>query len=107
MFKQPRFMSLIRRRWFFAGLDTRHLNVYCLRTRFYLQIKTFFKINLLIEFTSQLSRLLKSMQLSNDNHFLTIFSDKNADLTKVFFIKSAKSVQKTFREWWAIPGSNQ
>ncbi|KJF79375.1 hypothetical protein UB36_21880, partial [Photobacterium damselae subsp. damselae] len=64
-------------------------------------------INLLIEFTSQLSRLLKSMQLSNDNHFLMIFSDKNADLTKVFFIKSAKSVQKTFREWWAIPGSNQ
>ena len=23
------------KRWFFAGLDTRHLNVYCLRTRFY------------------------------------------------------------------------
>ena len=33
-------------------------------------IKTFFKINLSIKFTSQLSRLLKSMQFSIENHFL-------------------------------------
>ena len=33
-------------------------------------IKTFFKINLSIKFTSQLSRLLKSMRFSIENHFL-------------------------------------
>ncbi len=34
MFKQPRFVSLIRGHWFFAGLDTRHLNVYCFENSF-------------------------------------------------------------------------
>ncbi len=105
MFKQPRFMSLIRRRWFFAGLDTRHLNVYCFENSFS-SFDENYKSIYSIEFTSQLSRLLKSIVFLS-NHFLTIFGDKNADLTKKFFIKSAKSVQKTFREWWAIPGSNQ
>ncbi len=39
MFKQPRFVSLLfdqesMKRWFFAGLDTRHLNVYCFENSF-------------------------------------------------------------------------
>ncbi len=36
MFKQPRFMSNLDQEghWFFAGLDTRHLNVYCFENSF-------------------------------------------------------------------------
>ncbi len=63
MFKQPRFVSPRSRkikRWFFAGLDTRHLNVYCFENSFS-SFDENYKSIYSIEFTSQLSRLLKSI----------------------------------------------
>ena len=93
-------------------------------------IKTFFKINLSIKFTSQLSRLLKSMCFCHVWRWLIHFlktllriflesggamRDRTADLLRARQALSQLSynpnvlLQKKFSEekWWAIPGSNQ
>ena len=110
MFKQPRFTSLSSIKkdndigfspdsfclcFLKAKTNTRHLNVFCLRTRS--SFEEHYNFNHSIEFTSQLSRLLKSMQFSIENHFLMIFSVKKADLIKITFIKSAIPCRKQLK----------
>ena len=69
----------------FAGLLHKTLECVLLENSFHLSMKHFNSI-VKIEFTSQLSRLLKSMCLSFDIHFLNILGTANrrqkADSTK-------------------------